>query len=1107
VRVWSDWRDDLLVELANAEFPGSVMDGAEFCAVELGLFFLTDYFPGEPIGALPDLLSGYVVDGRELTAQLRRLRHRMGDAARRGYWQALLNQYVRVPQQWRWFERTDDVRRRVGPKTIFAAKGAPYCIERVDCFKAALIEPLPYRQIPTRPLAEAGARYSFETTTGTEVVQLPDVLPATEPVQCLPTVVQRVREPWTISFPKDLASTAASVDRRLRDLPQITNRRWAGRLEDLRFSAVDSTQHALVDSPEEFVLDGIAHIVGLMNSGKTTLTDLIAINRVEQYGDRVGMVVASVGDVLTKVSFLRALGIDAVPLIGRSSREDHAARYWRTRIEETAELLPGPGELADPAAAYANASCLLEPFRVTARPDWQALRPADFPCRDRLRPVDAVRKPEHDCPLLAICPAQKAMREIAQAQVWVTTPQALIASRAEPAEESMRWLEAVQKYMDLLIVDEADAVQQVFDARFVQTVSLVDPDRGWSHRMLGETGSALARLAMAPAPDAEVERWHELLQIHDKAVFGINRLALSEAGAELKKLLGDAPFTAHSLLRRVCRMLFGLPRSGEGDKEIEDLAEDFYREHLQEFAEQAFQSVGTALDPVVAALSAPIRDQAAVEAAVDEFLDASVSREYVTMEELEAVRPLLRHVVEAAVWTGRITRTFFEMIAMYPSVRSKLHLPEEETFWVEQPPRDYRPLVPEAPVGNILALRWTAARGGGAALQLVWVHGVGRWLLHHAHDLLACEGIPGPHVILTSATSWAPGSSFYHIPITPTAVLRQPEEDRAALLESRMLVRPQTGSNGPVFVSGRSGPQRHDALRQLVSALCLPAPGSRGSALDELRNELPADRKKVLFVVLSGAEARVVGDHVNNKIPNLAARIVEPDAATEASPDGIARRLVGGFGHTDADILVAAELAIQRGYNILNANNTAALGAVIYLARSHPPPYDLAFPLSLVSQFAMDRLREPAVAAAREVAERGRAMRKAAHGLWFDVIGRPVQYRTLDVDYRKVFVANNLVPFSQTIGRSIRGNQPTVVLLSDGAFAERLAMNDPAPDTERTSIVVATDRLLQKLLTAPRPDADDDAHRLHAINQAVWGLMAHMVHTNDPLGPARGIRT
>ena len=56
-----------------------------------------------------------------------------------------------------------------------------------------------------------------------------------------------------------------------------------------------------------------------------------------------------------------------------------------------------------------------------------------------------------------------------------------------------------------------------------------------------------------------------------------------------------------------------------------------------------------------------------------------------------------------------------------------------------------------------------------------------------------------------------------------------------------------------------------------------------------------------------------------------------------------------------------------------------------------------------------------------------------------------MRFRTLDHErYRTAFVANNLVPMSQTIGRSIRGNQHTTVLLCDAAFAERLASGDEA---------------------------------------------------------------
>ena len=108
----------------------------------------------------------------------------------------------------------------------------------------------------------------------------------------------------------------------------------------LRLSLADPDAGGLRAGAGEFTIDGVEHIVGLMNSGKTTLTDLITVDGVLDRGKRVCQVVSSVGDVYAKVSFLRALGIDAVPLIGRSSRGEHAARYWRTMVEEAAALIP-----------------------------------------------------------------------------------------------------------------------------------------------------------------------------------------------------------------------------------------------------------------------------------------------------------------------------------------------------------------------------------------------------------------------------------------------------------------------------------------------------------------------------------------------------------------------------------------------------------------------------------------------------------------------------------------------------------------------------------------------------------------------------------------------
>src|SRR5690242_1738041 len=107
------WLGRLPEDLRAASFPEPILGVAEFCRVELGLYFLTQHFPGEPVGVLQPVLSGYVRGSQDLDPVIRRVRHRMGDVARRGYWRKLLNQYMRLPDSIRGFDRTDDPSRLV----------------------------------------------------------------------------------------------------------------------------------------------------------------------------------------------------------------------------------------------------------------------------------------------------------------------------------------------------------------------------------------------------------------------------------------------------------------------------------------------------------------------------------------------------------------------------------------------------------------------------------------------------------------------------------------------------------------------------------------------------------------------------------------------------------------------------------------------------------------------------------------------------------------------------------------------------------------------------------------------------------------------------------
>lgn len=122
------------------------------------------------------------------------------------------------------------------------------------------------------------------------------------------------------------------------------------------------------------------------------------------------------------------------------------------------------------------------------------------------------------------------------------------------------------------------------------------------------------------------------------------------------------------------------------------------------------------------------------------------------------------------------------LVDYLPYVRTILDLQDLDDNLLKRPPSDYLAVVPESPVGNILGFFYTRdlhdnSRGG--KLEYFRYIGVGRALLLRFPTLFAIDGWEGPHTILISGTSYAPGSPkfqnslyytppAYHIDVKPT---------------------------------------------------------------------------------------------------------------------------------------------------------------------------------------------------------------------------------------------------------------------------------------------------------------------------------------------------
>lgn len=1093
----SSWYEQLAKEVAASGIEDE-LDGvslSEFFALELGLNFLADHLPGQPIGVLRMVLSKYAVTDPETAPMVRRLRQLMGDAARGGHWRERLNDYRKIPVHLRGFERTDDPEHRVGHKTVFERRPSPYLVDRFAVYRDVLTRNVPYQAEPVREPAAPGSTCWFRLEDGTdEYVRFPDWLPSGLPLRVGQPVQARRRRPFPVTR-EQLAAAFAEMDERLKAHPEVANRNFCTRR--LNFATVDTETGQVTDGMKELVVDGVLHGIGLMNSGKSTLLDgltYVAVGR----GMKVGVVLRSVGDVLAKVNFLRALGIKAVPLFGQSGRAGHADNYWRTTLHDGDATFP---TVADPAAEYTAGFCPLEQLRRSTHPDRQPLKPEEYPCRGKLRDI-AQRRKLFDCPMADFCPHRAAERAVTDADVWVTTTHGLLKSRAQAFGVRVRNLERAQHELDLLLVDEADGVQQDIDGMFLQNEVLTLPRRGWSDRTRREFAEGLDAKSRLPLLKRNVDAFDQWEMRHNQAIGGLYRLLMADTQDFLAKVVGEGPFSGHSLLLRLSRAMFGLTGQREklDDAPREEAARAYFQSHFEGFVTNPFEP-GAAFAGLLDSMTSLLLPAPEPHQQARDWLKAHWPS---AEDEPLAVRPDGRldeyaRLLQAGIRAAGITTSFFTLQSLYPSVAAELSMSDSETFWMHQPPRDLLPFVPEQAMGNLMALQWKADRDGASgSLGLLWLRGVGRWLLHHLHDLLAVEGIDGPNVVLTSATSHMPASPKYHIAIPPGLILREPPECVEALRRSRIHFRPTIAPRGrPVFVSGN--PERADALRAVTRGICDIGAGASASLLEQVRQRLDPDRQQVAFIALSTADAEVIADYVNNKTRWSMLHVVRD--TDDPGRHGLARRRINRFPGTGRDGLASSEAAMERGHNPLNERGVAAFGALFYLARLHPPPDELGFPLSIVNRDAMAALLNPVdiTTAGDELAKLAGRLVVDARQTWNALMGHLIFFSRLDrKEIRDAFVANMLVSMYQTSGRGIRGNVPVLLYLCDAAFAPRNAdPNDDAEDTVRTSVLVAGQALLKDMLAPPPAGAAPHRHLEHALNTTIWGLLGHMLDTID----------
>jgi hypothetical protein len=989
--------------------------------VELALTLLRQVAPTEPASSVAVLLSGYRLPHETLQndlnwqavqqARFYLIRHR----GRR--WERSLEEYTRLPESVR-------IYRLFGLNQVPCLIPSSTSPRRLEKYQQTLTRTPPHKEYSPK-LATAGTWFCKVSQKEPSFVEIPIDIP-TEVANLAPSPIVRfhrtreARNPPKTARWQDLQLAAQEMDQRLAESGHAPEN-YVDRLRRIALEQYDSEFDDFRDG-EVLQLEQLVHIVGLLNVGKSTLLEILIYHLAKQGKHRCALIVNEVVTAVKLASLFRwGLGVEAVPVLG-SDRVDQLTKVYQPLFQNVGQEINQGG--VHPAWRWFSPVCPL--LALVQAEEWWNF--GQEPCHSLYQkgasPIDAkidedAEEQESDekltCPLYYKCPRHQLERDFATAVVWILTPSSFIHSRVprqiagslidnsipeQVVGTRLTLAEAVYRECDVLFVDEADRVQVKFDEEFAPSQVLVDQS-GTS--FLNKLGLNLAKIYHSDRGSMVGDRFVAWISAHYHIQNATNRLYhLLLTQGHLVVWLGRNPFTGYSLFARI---IYDLSRSpiSETDTEAPRLTR---QERMQERRQQI---LAAALSPdqeharrkalikelqdflrsplncrqsrsiwsrslsnlAFTVLNAETDRQALIE--VENWCKTWLEQHQIAVQD-EIFEQLTHHVhfaVLTAVLDNRLGFLVDHLTELSQSRIVDLH--DLDQAIVHRPPRDYLPIVPEAPVGNILGFLYKCDRRNfkrSSKLEYFRYVGVGRTLLLRFPTLFAVDDWDGAHTVLISGTSYAPGSPSYHINVQPTVLLKSAQENssaRSGIHASEFFFTPMRRPTDGKFIqlSGLPVAQRRLAADQLVRAMC-ESPGKVSSFLAKCFQELAelertnpewwSDRQRLLIVVGSYDEADWVGEILRplyrlEQIDEGVATLRRDNAPARAY--SLRRGEISELRHTPSQIVIAPLMALERGHNILNAQKQAAIGAVLFLNRPMPIPDDWQFTVRQLNNWAL----------------------------------------------------------------------------------------------------------------------------------------------------------
>lgn len=1024
-----------LVKVIEAAWPEAPRgSAARLCEIELGLYVVETLLPDEPPTALWGLLTGYQLSAHdrqrwtELETRKRAVARHLLPYYRGAYaWETALEQYMLWPDFVRGYS--------VKANRLQRIRGLSVAPDRFDHYDATLSS-APTLSSRVLRWADPGD-YVFEVGNHIHDVTIPDnwdnVPPAGHDLTPKP-----LRKPLRVQWDK-LIHTAQWMDEKIDDSS------YRGRMEQVRLELWNGYK---MQRAEALTVDGMLHLAGMVSAGKSTLMEVLTVWAVRQKKPlHVTLVLGDVISVLEWAARFERFGLRVAPIVGGYSRETHLNRLHRLQADQHPEQ---PLALTHPGFRWLGTACALNGSRYpTVR-----LSPRQLPCT-RLRKandLDKAYSPYYACPLYDRCGVHTAARDLRDATIWVATPASLVYTRVPSQLNafSMRMGELVSRRSDLVMVDEVDRVQTQLDNTFSPSEVLAGSGgEPWLHQLDQAVQAQIRQRGRSSLGSADVESW---LTVQRNVQLATDKLYVLFMQKDSSMGASSDYFTGWTLWEGLTTDILGLNGLSVTQKNnIPDYKHEIVAFNL--WVRDPFGLDSTEMD--VRALQEGTR-ALLTEQQMDMVypsLKAEIRRRFSYVSADDALWKAWSQRLAFALLAGVLSWGVDELTRNWDNVKEPLDLGEGNRALFFNPPRDYDVGVPAAPMGNVLAFQYSpgADKGDAGVLRFFRIAGVGRAWLLNLHRLFADEGSPGPNVILLSGTSWAGDSPLYHVQYRVEGVLHAPDKTVAAIAEgSRFRYEPvidqKTGK--AIFVSGIHGARRIAAFDRLVAHFTRRR-GPSGDALsrfEEERDRLESGRQRIMVLVGSYAEAEAVRLSIVRNRPDWDGAVInlvrdddDPSAQWTSGNGTLQRGQVSRFAETDAWILVAPLLAVERGHNILNEDKQAAIGAAYFWVRPHPRPDDLTLPVAAINNWAM---AHDGGDFGETVEGASSTFRQQAYANWRSWLRLPWIYSTLPEDERSMVTWTQLVTIWQVVGRLVRGGSPARVYFVDAAFGSHFTPPD-----------------------------------------------------------------